>query len=235
MPHWTLPLAAEAHGIQRQTPTSPQAPHLKTAILPYDLGMAESTAAIEYDPVAPTAKRRRLIFGLLVVTVAVLLGGVGSWVLRGWLDARSPDAVVIGHASEFPPGSVTELVLDLGHFDPFGLEGPLAEFPAGRRFSETPLFVVSDSEGRLVALSQRSPWMGCRVVAVTRDAAIGFGHELPSGFDTGLVDPCHGGLFSLDGQHLAGQGHRNLGRFPVSYLPDGSVVVDLTGLQPASP
>lgn len=55
---------------------------------------------------------------------------------------------MIGQASEFPPESVIEVVLDVGHFDPFGLESPLAEFPTGRKFSDTRLLVVSDSEGQ---------------------------------------------------------------------------------------
>ena len=196
--------------------------------------MAESTAAIEYDPVAPTA-RRGLPVGLWTVTVVLLFGGIGGWALRGWVDAPGPEAVVIGEASEFPPGSVTEEVLEVGHFDPFGLEGPLANLPTGRGFSTTWIFVVNDSEGGLMALSQRSPWMGCRVGVVTRAEAIDFGHEVPASFDQGFLDPCNGGLFSLERQHLAGPGYRGLGRFPVGHLPGGSVVVDLTGLQPASP
>ena len=196
--------------------------------------MDESSAAIEYDSVAPGAWWRRLPVGLLVVTMAVLLGGVGGWVLRGWVDAPSPGVVVIGQASEFPLGSVIEVVLDADHFHPFGLESPLTEFPTGRKYSDTRLFVVSDSEGRVV-LSQRSPWMGCRVVVVTRAKATEFGHEAPAGFDRGFLDPCHGGLWSLAGQHLAGPGHRGLTRFPVGYLPDGSVIVDLTGAQLAAP
>ncbi len=145
-----------------------------------------------------------------------------------------PEAVVIGQASEFPPGSVTEVVLDVGYFDPFGLEN-LDELPSGREFSETRLFVVSDSEGSLVALSQRSPWMGCRVGVVTRAEAIEFSYVLPTGVERSFLDRCHGSLFSLDGQHLAGPGNRGLNRFPLGYLPNGSVVVDLTGLELSTP
>lgn len=196
--------------------------------------MAEPGTGIEYDPVASTARRQRFPGGLLVVMVAVLVGGIGGWILHGWIDARNPQAVVIGQASEFPPGSVTEVALDMGHFDPVGLESSEAEVPGGREYSKSLLFVVNDSEGGLVALSLRSPWMGCRVVVVTRAMAIEFGHEVPAGFDRGFLDPCHSGLFSLEGQHLAGPGHRGLLRFPVGYLPDGSVVVDLTRAQPAA-
>ncbi len=196
--------------------------------------MTESTAAIEYDPMAPTPERRRFRGGLLVVMVAVLVGGVGGWALRGWVESRKPEAVVIGQASEFSPGSVTEVALGVGHFDPFGLEN-MDELPSGREFSETRLFVVGDSEGRLMAFSQRSPWMGCRVGLVTRAKALEFGYVLPAGVERSFLDGCHGSLFSLDGLHLAGPGHRGLNRFPVGYLPDGSVVVDLTRIQQAGP
>jgi Rieske Fe-S protein len=93
------------------------------------------------------------------------------------------------------------------------------------------LFVVNDSEVGLSAVSLRSPWMGCRIGVVTRAMAIEFGHEVPTGFEKGFLDPCHGGLFSLDGQHLAGPGHRSLITFHVKYLPDGTVVVDLTAVR----
>jgi hypothetical protein len=198
-------------------------------------GVGESNAAIEYDPVAPTKRRRRLPLLLLVVAAALLLGGIGGWVLRGWVAALSPEAVVIGQASEFPPGSVIEVALDVGHFDPVGFESPEAEPSGGREFGSTRLFVVNDSEVGLSAVSLRSPWMGCRVGVVTRAMAIEFGHQVPTGFEKGFLDPCHGGLFSLDGQHLAGPGHRGLNSFPVGYLPDGSVVVDLTGLKLSAP
>ncbi|MGH8926278.1 MAG: hypothetical protein ACRDWA_16870 [Acidimicrobiia bacterium] len=130
---------------------------------------------------------------------------------------------------------MTEVVLNVGHFDPIGLESPVAEVPGGREVSETRLFTISQSEGTLVALSLRSPWLGCRVDMVTRAKALEFGHEVPAEFDRVFLDPCHGGLFSLDGHHLAGPGRRGLTRFPVGYLPDGSVVVDLTRLEPTSP
>jgi hypothetical protein len=80
--------------------------------------MGESSAAIEYDSFAPTGRRQRLPVLLLVVTAALMWGGVGGWVLRGWVNARSTEAAVIGQASEFPPGSMTVVVLDEGHFDP---------------------------------------------------------------------------------------------------------------------
>ena len=60
------------------------------------------------------------------------------------------------------------------------------------------------------------------------------GHAVPAGFERGFLDPCHGGLFSLDGQHLAGPGQRGLDRFPLRYLPDGTVAADLTELQATS-
>ena len=187
------------------------------------------TSAIEYEPVSP--EKRRSAAAALVV-IGLILGGIGGWLLRDFIDSP-PQAVVIGQASEFSPGSVTEVVLDAGHFDPYPLESPTAEASAGSELSETRLFVVSDPRGGLVALSQRSPWLGCRMTVVTRAAALDFGHAVQSAFESGFLDPCHGGLYSLDGEHLAGPGDRALNRFSVGYLPNGSVVVDLTDVQVA--
>jgi len=154
--------------------------------------------------------------------------------LHGLVDGSDPEAVAIGSAADFPPGSVTEVVLDVGHFDPVGLESPAAERPGAREFTSTRLFVVNDSVGGLSAVSLMSPWMGCRVRLVTRTMATEFGHAVPAGFEKGFLDPCHGGLFSLDGRHLAGPGQRGLVTFPVKYLSGGTVIVDLTAVQIAS-
>lgn len=189
--------------------------------------MSDMSAGIEYDPVTPRPTRR-LPLRLIALTAALLLAGFGGWMLHGWFDGRQPGSVVIGNASDFPPGSVTEVVLDEGHFDPVGLESPAAENPGPRGFGSTRLFVVSEPESGLSAVSLMSPWMGCRVGVVTRTMAIDFGHEVPTDFEKGFLDPCHGSLFSLHGQHLGGPGTRGLVSFPVKYLPNGTVIVDLT-------
>lgn len=142
-----------------------------------------------------------------------------------------PTAVPVGHVFEFPPGSVNERVLNVGHYDPFGVEGPLEDPTASREYATTRLFVVHHPETGLVAVSQRSPWLGCRVVEVTTEAVRDFGQTPPAGFERGFLDPCHGGLFSLDGRHLAGPGERSLDQFPIRYLPDGTIVVDVTNLE----
>jgi Rieske Fe-S protein len=177
--------------------------------------------------------RRRLVIGLLIVAVAVTSGSLG-WLFRGSIDQFSPTAAPLGLATDFPPGSVTERVLDIGYFDPVGVENASPEVAPGRAVSTTRLFVVNDPGAGLLALVERSPWLGCRVVEVTRAQAIEFGHRVPAGFERGFLDPCHGGLFSLDGQHLAGPGQRGLDRFPLRYLPDGTVAADLTELQTTS-
>jgi Rieske Fe-S protein len=170
---------------------------------------------------------------VLIVAVAVASGSLG-WLFRGSIDQFSPTAAPLGLATEFPPGSVTERVLGIGYFDPVGVENASPEVPPGRAVPTTRLFVVNDPDAGLLALVERSPWLGCRVVEVTRAQAVEFGHRVPAGFDRGFLDPCHGGLFSLDGQHLAGPGQRGLDRFPLRYLPDGTVAADLTELQTTS-
>jgi hypothetical protein len=196
--------------------------------------MVSTPASTGNEPdVEDSHDRRRLVIGLLIVAVAVASGSLG-WLLRGSNDQFSPTAAPLGLATEFPPGSVTARVLDIGYFDPVGVENASPEAPPGRAVPTTRLFVVNDPEIGLLALLERSPWLGCRVVEVTRAQAIEFGHRVPAVFEGGFLDPCHGGLFSLDGQHLAGPGQRGLDRFPLRYLPDGTVAADLTKLQTTS-
>lgn len=189
--------------------------------------MGDSSAGIEYDSATPRSTRRPP-FRLIALTLTLLLAVFGGWILHGWFDRPQPGSVAIGNASDFRPGSVTEVSLDEGHFDPVGLESPAAENPGPRGFASTRLFVVSQPESGLSAVSLMSPWLGCQIGVVTRAMAIEFGHEVPTEFEKGFLDPCHGSLFSLDGQHLAGPGTRGLVSFPVKYLPDGTVIVDLT-------
>jgi hypothetical protein len=77
-----------------------------------------------------------------------------------------PTAVPVGKAADFTTGSVTEVTLDTGHYDPFGVEGPGDDAASDANRATTRLFIVNDPEHGLLALSDRSPWLGCRVVEV---------------------------------------------------------------------
>lgn len=168
--------------------------------------------------------------GVGFAVVALVLGGVAlGWWLRGSTGTAGPTAVPLGDASDFAVGTIVERNLDAGFYDPVGVEipGPDEEGRPGP-IAPARLFVVSHPEHGLLALAQRSPFRGCRMVVATAADARGYGHTPPGDFVLGFLDPCHGGLFALDGTHLAGPGSRSLDRFPVGYLPDGTVTVDLT-------
>lgn len=183
------------------------------------------------EPVAASQRAgRRRVIAVLAALVLVAAAGAAGWLLRGGVD-EDPTAVPVGHVSDFPSGSVKERVLDVGHYDSVGVEGPLEDATAGGEVASTRLFIVNHPESGFLAVLQRSPWLGCRVVEVTAGEASDFGGTLPAGFERGFRDPCHGGLFSLDGQRLAGPGERDLDQFPIRYLPDGTLVVDVTNLQ----
>ena len=174
--------------------------------------------------------RRLVVLGLVLAILAI--GVTAGWLARDqW--RIDPTLVPVGDVSEFSVGSVTERVLDVGYFDLLGFEGSTSTQLNTPGRTRTVLFVVHDPTAGILALSPRSPFRGCRVVEVTRSQAEEFGHDMSPAFQKGFIDPCHGGLFGYDGTHLAGPGERGLDRFPVRYLADGTVAVDLTNLQAA--
>jgi Rieske Fe-S protein len=177
------------------------------------------------QPTVAEIRRRWSRFVLAFVILAV--GVFGGWVARDRLSV-DPTLVAVGNVSEFPVGSVTERSLDIGYFDLLPFEGSTPPSSAAARTS-TGLFVNDPDEG-ILALSQRSPFLGCRVHPATAAQAEELGYDFPPGFAGGFLDPCHGGIFGLNGAHLAGPGVRGLDRFPVRYLADGTVAIDLTRL-----
>lgn len=174
---------------------------------------------------------RRASLAILIALLVVLAG----WFALAQRSTDRPDEAVaadVGSIAEFPPGSVTELELAASHLDTLGLEGSDAP-PASRLRARTRLFVVHTRDSSLLALLARSPWLGCRLTVVDRNAAERFGHVVPPDFVQGFLDPCHGGLYAADGHHLAGPGTLGLDRFPVTIGAGGRVTVDLTELQRA--
>ncbi len=176
------------------------------------------------EPVAASQRMgRRRVFGVLGVLVVVAAAVAAGWLLRDRV-VPDPTAVPVGHVSEFPPGSVTERVLDVGHYDPLGVEGPLEDTTADGVYASTRLFIVNHPDSGLIALLQRSPFLGCRIVEMTAEEVRDFGGTLPAGFERGFSDPCHGGLYTLDGRQVDGPGERDLDQFAVRYLPDGTAL-----------
>lgn len=93
-------------------------------------------------------------------------------------------------------------------------EGRVRYFPAGR-------FYLTRVEGELVALYQRCPHLGCRV---------------PFCESSGRFEcPCHGSIFNLKGEYLAGPSPRGLDRFPLEVTQEGVVVDTGTPIEGPAP
>ncbi len=77
-------------------------------------------------------------------------------------------------------------------------------------------FYVTKVQGELFALSQKCPHLGCAVPFCE-----------PSGrFEC----PCHGSMYNLGGEHLAGPAPRGMDRHPIQVV-DGRVVVNTAVLE----
>jgi nitrite reductase/ring-hydroxylating ferredoxin subunit len=94
-----------------------------------------------------------------------------------------------------------------------------------RWFEQHRLYLVRTGT-EFVALSQKSPFRGCRLV--TRGDAAFFGPEAT------FADPCHGSTFQLDGSKLSGPGDRGMYRYRVE-TAGGRIIADLRLLIPGTP
>jgi len=169
--------------------------------------------------------RRSVVLALLAGVVA---GAGGLFVLDrvfGPDEVLSLDAVPVAVFDDL--GAVTEIVVDERFFVPFGVSGDPAS--NGGTVDGAALILVRE-DGGVSAFLARSPFLGCRlVVALGEEAQQMFGAEIPGDpLAWVLVDPCHGGVYSLEGRRLAGPASPNMVAFPTGFTSDGRVTVDLT-------
>lgn len=167
---------------------------------------------------------------MMSVLLVLIAGGLG-WTMRSLISSIDQTAVPIGSYEDFAVGTITEREVGQGFFDSLGVERESSADTVDASVGSTLLFVVHHPDDGLLVLLGRSPFLGCRVQPIDAADAAQWGVEAPDLDDGGFVDPCHGGLFDLDGRHVAGPGMRGLDRFIVRYLADGTVAVDLTQLQ----
>ena len=166
--------------------------------------------------------------GAGIAVLAVLALALASWsLLRAEHDS---DAYPVGHLADYPPDIPVAVEIDHAYFDRFLPESPTTDVDSPRSVSKTNVWIVNRLGTEPLVLLQRSPRLGCRVIVASLADAIGFGHTPPQDFEAGFIDPCHGGLYSIGGQRLAGPGSANLSRFPVRIDSDGTLLVDLTDL-----
>ena len=165
----------------------------------------------------------------LVAGVAGLVLG-GSLVLAGGAllgdGAHQPlDAVPVADSYD-ALDRVAEITITERFFVPVPLDGD-SEAGVGT-VEDAPVFLVRTDVGAVVVLS-RSSFLGCRVVlALGEEAERMTTWEAPDPTAFVFVDPCHGGVYSLEGEHLAGPGESGLVVFPTAFTAEGGVTVDLT-------
>jgi Rieske Fe-S protein len=76
-----------------------------------------------------------------------------------------------------------------------------------------PLYVLSLTPGRFVALSPICTHLGCTVEMSGQR----------------LICPCHGSTYDREGKVLQGPAERPLRQFPSRVMPDGLLVIDVEG------
>jgi cytochrome b6-f complex iron-sulfur subunit len=99
--------------------------------------------------------------------------------------------------------------------------GDPADFPEGsvRYFSEGRFYVTS-FEGRLSALYQKCPHLGCRVPFCTTS----------NQFEC----PCHGSVYNIKGEYIKGPAPRGMDRFPVT-IENDQVLIDTAAVLEGPP
>jgi cytochrome b6-f complex iron-sulfur subunit len=104
-----------------------------------------------------------------------------------------------------------------GRSDRFKIGRP-EDFPVGtqRYFDAHQTYVFADQDG-IFAISAVCTHLGC---VVAQD-------------DKGLVCPCHGSRFDVNGKPLSGPAPKGLPWFEVSRLPNGKLVADRGKIVPA--
>ncbi len=149
-----------------------------------------------------TGPRRRSGFGRYVLVAAcIALVAVAAVLVAVRRDPPAPAA------PSLPAGFV-----DLGSIDDLA-PGEV------RWFEQHRLFLVR-TETEILALSQKSPHSGCRLV--TRDEMdIEF-----FGSGAWFADPCHGSAFLLDGTRVGGPSSRGMYRYGVE-TASGRIIADL--------
>jgi cytochrome b6-f complex iron-sulfur subunit len=101
-------------------------------------------------------------------------------------------------------------IVDAGPVADYAQEGTVSYFLDGR-------FYVTQFRGGLRALYQKCPHLGCRVPFC----------ESSERFEC----PCHGSVYNIIGEYLAGPAPRGMDRFPI-HIRDGHVLVDTSTVVP---
>lgn len=155
--------------------------------------------------------RRELLSRLAQTMALVVVGGVGGPVLLSALSPaldvrRGPLWRPVGRIEDFPVGRVHKAVVPLPH---------AAAWMAGP--AEQAVYVWRRAPEEVVVYSRSCTDLGC-----------------PLNWDEGshvFLCPCHGGIFSQEGERMAGPPKRPMDRY-LARLRDGLVEIDLHSVPP---
>jgi nitrite reductase/ring-hydroxylating ferredoxin subunit len=146
--------------------------------------------------------------------------------LSGCFTREGGTSLHVGEKMDFPPGSVTSVELPAAFIDPdppaTGSETPgVITQPASASVSPVPVFIVSGPEDVLLALYARDPFRGCRIKWSEEDKR--------------FRDPCHGSIYTLTGEWLAGPSPRSMDRFEIIVEANEEVYVEVSRFHMGEP
>jgi len=143
-----------------------------------------------------TTNRRQFLVNLWKIGGAVLVGAAtytAYEALRPFASGPSGGKLKLGAKADYEAGTATY-------------------YPEGRLY-------VTNAKGKLFALSQKCPHLGC---------------EVPFCESSGRFEcPCHGSIYDLAGEYIAGPAPRGMDRYKIT-LEGKKVIVD-TGVVEAGP
>ncbi len=165
--------------------------------------------------------RRALFAGLLLLLVGTGVAATVAFALPTDYGPRSY-VVYVGSVDDFAPGTATMIRGETGRV--------YGTWPDGDRtmVEEVVFHLVRLPDGQFLALSAKSPHLGCTVVwrpnVSSRDGAA-----------TSFFEPCHGETYDLAGRPVFGPGTRSLDRYAATVMRDGRIRVDLGAITRGEP
>jgi hypothetical protein len=142
--------------------------------------------------------RERLVLAGVAGILSMLLVSAAALIVFLW---QPDDRPRLGHLSDLAVGQVRLRQLML----------PSARVNAEATATATWVYLVRPSTTDVLALSQRDPRNGCRLVWEPATRV--------------FIDPCHGSTYTLTGEYVRGPSMRGLDRFPVQVSHNDQIVI----------
>ncbi len=172
---------------------------------------------------APDSGRVRLALfaALLLLLAGTAVAAAVAFAIPTDYGPRSY-VVYVGSVDDFAPGTIRTIRGETGRV--YGTVLDVYE----TAIDEARFHLVRLPDGEFLALSAKSPHLGCIVVwrpdVSPRDGAV-----------TSFFEPCHGETYDLAGRLVFGPGPRDLDRYAVTVMRDGRIRVDLGAIHRGEP